>query len=371
MVQWMFNEIWPTGGWGSIEYGGNTTGQVAGGRWKPIHYALRATVFADQMASCNALGACFVKNDAPIPFNGTVDMRIINAMTGKTVAMSPHLVFMGAGAGVTEWFCPVSPQSSAGKDQGDTSIEVDGRFSTGADTDTGTDTDIRSSSGDTTITITNSTTSSYVKYAGFLPVPRQGYYKVGVLPGSSLSDHSSIHRILLYCTILTCNFRSAPPPAPATTLFPRQWLTNGTQTTCEQTCNKSRSWGQGECLGFTAAGTANVSSCWLYSTANVTHLVNHQKNVFWFQKPGTKPLPVVPPPPPGGTTPPLPCVAWNGTIAWSEAGCDATGKPTLRHSLQALRLPLPSSTKGVTIVKWMYPRTLIGSIGTMRLLHVF
>ena len=226
MVQWMFNEIWPTGGWGSIEYGGNTTGQVAGGRWKPIHYALRATVFADQMASCNALGACFVKNDAPIPFNGTVDMRIINAMTGKTVAMSPHHVFMGAGAGVTEWFCPVSPQSSAGKDRGDTSIEVDGRFSTGADTDTGTDTDIRSSSGDTTITITNSTTSSYVKYAGFLPVPRQGYYKVGVLPGSSLSDHSSIHRILLYCTILTCNFRSAPPGARDHPLSPpvaHQW----------------------------------------------------------------------------------------------------------------------------------------------------
>ena len=33
---WMFNELWPTGGWGSIEYGGNTTGQVSGGRWKPL-----------------------------------------------------------------------------------------------------------------------------------------------------------------------------------------------------------------------------------------------------------------------------------------------------------------------------------------------
>lgn len=195
MIQWMFNEIWPTGGWGSIEYGGNTTGQVAGGRWKPIHYALRATVFADQMASCNALGACFVKNDAPIPFNGTVDMRIINAMTGKTVAMSPHHVFMGAGAGVTEWFCPVSPQSSAGKHQGGTSIEVDGRFSAG--TNAGTDADGRSSSGGTTTIITNSTTSSYVTYAGFLPVPRQGYYKVGVLPGTSLSKSF----LNSYCTV--------------------------------------------------------------------------------------------------------------------------------------------------------------------------
>ena len=35
-----YNEIWPTGGWGSIEYGtvGYTKGQVLGGRWKPLQH---------------------------------------------------------------------------------------------------------------------------------------------------------------------------------------------------------------------------------------------------------------------------------------------------------------------------------------------
>ena len=33
---WQLNEVWPTGGWGSLEYGAaNTAGQLIGGRWKP------------------------------------------------------------------------------------------------------------------------------------------------------------------------------------------------------------------------------------------------------------------------------------------------------------------------------------------------
>ena len=61
---WMYNEIWPTGGWGSIEYGSPVPGQVEGGRWKPLHYALRSSTFADQMSTCNDAGACIVKNDS-------------------------------------------------------------------------------------------------------------------------------------------------------------------------------------------------------------------------------------------------------------------------------------------------------------------
>ena len=40
IIVWQLNEIWPTGGWGSVEYGtvGHTKGQVIGGRWKPLHY---------------------------------------------------------------------------------------------------------------------------------------------------------------------------------------------------------------------------------------------------------------------------------------------------------------------------------------------
>ena len=46
-VIWQLNEIWPTTGWGSVEYGPLnpqfTQGQVAGGRWKPLHYWLVGT----------------------------------------------------------------------------------------------------------------------------------------------------------------------------------------------------------------------------------------------------------------------------------------------------------------------------------------
>ena len=38
VIVWQFNEIWPTGGWGTIEYGSKVPGQVLGGRWKPAQY---------------------------------------------------------------------------------------------------------------------------------------------------------------------------------------------------------------------------------------------------------------------------------------------------------------------------------------------
>jgi hypothetical protein len=94
------NEIWPTGGWGSLEYGtptlpGQVCGhrmrtallvvsvsllgsvaislsfcltvslsvdeQVVGGRWKPLHYWLRNSAFADVMVTCGGDGVCFIK----------------------------------------------------------------------------------------------------------------------------------------------------------------------------------------------------------------------------------------------------------------------------------------------------------------------
>jgi hypothetical protein len=49
---WQYNDIWPTGSWGSIEYGANETGQVIGGRWKPLHYELKRSAYADQLQLC-------------------------------------------------------------------------------------------------------------------------------------------------------------------------------------------------------------------------------------------------------------------------------------------------------------------------------
>ena len=80
-------------------------GQVEGGRWKPLHYALRSSTFADQMSTCNDAGACIVKNDSPFPFVGTASVRLLNVMTGASSSMTEHSLSMAAGAGVDAWYC--------------------------------------------------------------------------------------------------------------------------------------------------------------------------------------------------------------------------------------------------------------------------
>ena len=80
-------------------------GQVEGGRWKPLHYELRSSTFADQMSTCNDAGACIVKNDSPFPFVGKVSVRLLNVMTGASASMTEHSLSMTAGAGVADWFC--------------------------------------------------------------------------------------------------------------------------------------------------------------------------------------------------------------------------------------------------------------------------
>jgi len=105
IIVWQYNEIWPTGGWGSIEYGtvGYTKGQVLGGRWKPLQYWYRASIYADVMATCGN-GMCYIKNDHPTPFSGTVTIDSINFASGKTKNLVTKKVSLPAGAGVSEFF---------------------------------------------------------------------------------------------------------------------------------------------------------------------------------------------------------------------------------------------------------------------------
>ena len=60
LLIWQLNEIWPTGGWGSIEYGTPVPGQVLGGRWKPLQHFFEASLYADTIATCGANGTCYV-----------------------------------------------------------------------------------------------------------------------------------------------------------------------------------------------------------------------------------------------------------------------------------------------------------------------
>lgn len=105
IIVWQLNEIWPTGGWGSIEYGtSQVKGQVLGGRWKPLHYFMRSTLFADVMATCGEGGVCYVKNDGITPFDGTVSVVAVDTLTGAATSMANLDVQMARGAGITKYF---------------------------------------------------------------------------------------------------------------------------------------------------------------------------------------------------------------------------------------------------------------------------
>lgn len=65
MLLWQLNENWPTGGWGCIEYGPQRGKEQyeMGGRWKPIMYLLKRSLFQDVTMSCGEDNLCFVVND--------------------------------------------------------------------------------------------------------------------------------------------------------------------------------------------------------------------------------------------------------------------------------------------------------------------
>ena len=110
-----YNEIWPTSGWGSIEYGPDgRRGQVVGGRWKPLHYELKRSTFADHLSTCNDAGACFVRNDAPFAFEGDVSVRLINMLTAKSTQLMSQSLSLVAGAGTTSWYC-AAPTNAVGE----------------------------------------------------------------------------------------------------------------------------------------------------------------------------------------------------------------------------------------------------------------
>jgi len=115
IIVWQFNEIWPTGGWGSIEYGtvGFTKGQVLGGRWKPLHHWYKASIFADVMATCGNQNTphehenkviCYIKNDSPLAFKGNVDVSSLQFSSGAKHTVTTMAVDMPAGAGTIQWF---------------------------------------------------------------------------------------------------------------------------------------------------------------------------------------------------------------------------------------------------------------------------
>ena len=89
ILSWQLNDQWPTGGWGSLEYGtAGVAGQVVGGRWKPLHYLYRRSLYADVIASCGAGGECYVRNDGAAPFAGRVTVEAVELTTGASTVLA-------------------------------------------------------------------------------------------------------------------------------------------------------------------------------------------------------------------------------------------------------------------------------------------
>jgi hypothetical protein len=96
LLVWQLNEIWPTGGWGSLEYRG---------RWKLHHYGYARSLFRDVVAACDARGRCYVRNDrSHRPFTGAVMIDAVNFATGRAARLLARRVALAAGPAVLERF---------------------------------------------------------------------------------------------------------------------------------------------------------------------------------------------------------------------------------------------------------------------------
>jgi hypothetical protein len=324
-IIWMFNELWPTGGWGSVEYGGPTDGQVSGGRWKPLHYFFAASVYADQMASCDKQGACFCKNDAPFAFKGKVQLTLLNMLTAKSIDLPEHDVDLSAGAGITHWWCasgtasPTPPPAPPAPPPATTYTKHPNQIPTGQFTKeitipTGHPEACEAACsaekaclGFTEVAADPTACWLYSSAPSLMSIQGDDWYqKPGTAPISSYEQHRDQipSDRLNYTTTLS-----------------------GTIAACEAACDVDKL-----CIGFTEVAAA-PTTCWLYSSAPS---LSNTPGDDWYQKPGTPPIPAPkPPPPPPPTPPPAPpcppapaplvCTPWQSTAQWATAGCDATG----------------------------------------------
>jgi beta-mannosidase len=94
-----------------VEYGpagGETAGQVVGGRWKPLHYWLRSHLFSTYFAACDVSGACVVRNDSPLaPLAALLEVSAVSTRSGVPLGTlsGPTPIALPRGAGAMAWGC--------------------------------------------------------------------------------------------------------------------------------------------------------------------------------------------------------------------------------------------------------------------------
>lgn len=117
-LEWQLNEVWPTGGWGSLEYGSPLSkGSLLGGRWKPLHYLFKNHLFLDVMSACGHSGGgrkqgnfvCYVNNARPMAgFQGTLTLTAIDLQGGGAApsVWATFPVSVPPGPGAITWLTP-------------------------------------------------------------------------------------------------------------------------------------------------------------------------------------------------------------------------------------------------------------------------
>jgi beta-mannosidase len=113
---WQLGEVWPTGGWGSLEYGpapGFTAGQVVGGRWKPIHHMYAQHLYRDTVLLCGKDGACLLRHDGALAgVAGKAALSVVHMATGQSQALSSWSFELPIGPGASQWYCAASAQTT-------------------------------------------------------------------------------------------------------------------------------------------------------------------------------------------------------------------------------------------------------------------
>ena len=251
---------------------------------------------ADQLATCNTGGACFVTNSAPFAFKGEVSVRLLNVLSGKSAQLNGLVADLPPGAGVTKWFC------ASGLQQESTVLPT---------------------------------------AANALPL-RAGLRGHPAAMGPLRAVACGV-RVLLGCF----NDTGCPGGGCAHPILPRyqsQLHDKVTLEACASACNN---------LHLTVGGIDAGNHCFCGSIADLAAASarNHSRPLSECQvtpchaaaaekcggtgrllafnfscsagpPPPPPPPPPLPPPPP---PPQLKCSAWANTAAWKAAGCDATG----------------------------------------------
>jgi len=114
LLTWQLGEMWPTYGWGSLEYSSGE-GSVSGGRWKPSHYFL-AHAYASAFTVCGVDGRCYVRNDNALePLFATLTITLRSTLTGAPVAVliDAAPVDLPMGASSLHWLCAASGKNTS------------------------------------------------------------------------------------------------------------------------------------------------------------------------------------------------------------------------------------------------------------------